>query len=281
MTQQTDILLHMTDISFQTAITRALQSAGDVLLKHFGKVTHIKVKENLSSVVSEADLESEKVILDLVTKNFPDHNIISEESGYKFKGSEYTWIVDPLDGTSNFVAGLPWFGILIAVMKNQLPVAGGAYIPVDQQLYYAEPGKKARLNGQVIQVSQSSALKNVLVAYSLDFCPFFKDTLAETSIIASLVRNARNVRSTNCLLDLCYTADGRLGAAINQKEKIWDIAAPWLIIKEAGGMVTDREGKELNFSLSDKDWGRDYPMVAANPAIHSEIINLIRNTISY
>lgn len=266
----------MTKISFQTEITLALKKAGEVLLKHFGKVTHIKVKENLSSVVSEADLESEKVIIDLIRKDFPDHNIISEESGYKQKGSEYTWIIDPLDGTSNFVAGLPWFGVLIAVMKDRRPVAGGAYIPVDQQLYYAESGKKSRLNGEIIQVSQSSELKNVLVAYSLDFCTFFEDTLAETRIIASLVRNVRNVRSTNCLLDLCYTADGRLGAVINQKEKIWDIAAPWLIIKEAGGLVTDRDGKELNFSLSDKDYHKDYPMVAANPAIHGEMIKIIR-----
>ena len=266
----------MTEISFQTEITAALKKAGEVLLKYFGKVTHIKVKENLSSVVSEADLESEKVILEIITKDFPDHNIISEESGYKYKGSEYTWIVDPLDGTSNFVAGLPWFGILIAVMKHNTPIAGGAYIPIDQQLYYAEQGKKALLNGRIIQVSHSSELKNVLVAYSLDFCPFFKDTLAETSIIASLVRNSRNVRSTNCLLDLCYTADGRLGAVINQKEKIWDIAAPWLIIKEAGGLVTDREGKELNFSLAEKDYGKDYPMIAANKHIHHKIINLIQ-----
>lgn len=267
--------------SFQITITETLQKAGEVLLKHFGKVTHIKVKENLSSVVSEADLESDKVIIDLITQDFPDHNIISEESGYKPKGSEYTWIVDPLDGTSNFVAGLPWFGILIAVMKHNIPVAGGAYIPVDQQLYYAEQGKKAWLNGKMIHVSQSSELKNVLVAYSLDFNDDFNYTLEETGIIASLVRHARNVRSTNCLLDLCYTADGRFGAVINQKEKIWDIAAPWLIIKEAGGLVTDRDGKKLNFSLSEKDFGKDYPMVAANPAIHREIIKLIHNRISH
>ena len=266
----------MTNTSFQTSVTQALQKAGEVLMKHFGKVTNIRVKENLSSVVSEADLESEKVILDLIAKDFPEHNIISEESGYHFKGSEFTWIVDPLDGTSNFVAGLPWFGILIAVMKDHVPVAAGAYIPVNQQLYYAEQGKKARLNGQLIQVTNSQKLKDVLVAYSLDFCPDFTDTIAETSIIAPLVQNARNVRSTNCLLDLCYTADGRLGAAINQHEKIWDISAPWLIIREAGGLVTVLTGNELNFNLSEKDFGKNYPIIAANPYIHRKIIKLIQ-----
>jgi len=266
----------MTEISFQIPITNALQKAGEVLMKHFGKVANIKVKENLSSVVSEADVESEKAIIDLITKDFPDQNIISEERGYNWKGSKFTWIVDPLDGTSNFVAGLPWFGILIAVMKDNLPVAAGAYLPVNKQLYYAEKDMKARLNGEIIQVTRSHELKDVLVAYSLDFYPDLNDTLAETNIIAGLVRNARNVRSTNCLLDLCYTADGRMGAAINQREKIWDITAPWLIIKEAGGIITDLAGNELNFSLSEKDYGKDYPVVAANPYLHSKIINLIR-----
>jgi myo-inositol-1(or 4)-monophosphatase len=266
----------MTDISFQIPITNALHKAGEVLLKHFGKVTNIKVKENLSSVVSEADVESEKAIINMITKDFPDHNIISEESGYNWKGSKFTWIVDPLDGTSNFVAGLPWFGILIAVMKDNLPVAAGAYLPVNKHLYYAEQGKKARLNEEIIRVAQTKELKDVLVAYSLDFYPDFNETLAETSIIAKLVRNARNVRSTNCLLDLCYTADGRMGAAINQREKIWDITAPWLIIKEAGGIITDLTGNELNFTLSEKDYAKDYPVVAANSYLHSKIINLIR-----
>lgn len=269
----------MVNSAFQSAITNSLYKAGEVLLRHFGKVKNIKVKENLSSVVSEADIESERVILELITKSFPDHNIISEESGYKFKGSSYTWIVDPLDGTSNFVAGLPWFGILIALMKDNSPVAAGAYLPTDNQLYYAEQSGKAHLNGQIIQVSRAQKLKNVLVAYSLDFCPDFNYTLAETSIIARLVRNARNVRSTNCLLDLCYTADGRLGAAINQHEKIWDVAAPWLILKEAGGKITDNSGKELNFILTEKDYCKDYPVVAGNEYIHREIINLINNVL--
>jgi len=264
--------------SFQTTITQSLHRGSDVLLKHFGKVKNIKEKENLSSVVSEADIESEKVILDLIRQDYPDHNIISEECGFIYKNSLYTWIVDPLDGTSNYVAGLPWFGILIAVMKNHIPVAAGAYLPFDKHLYYAEEDKNARLNGEIIRINQSSQLKDVLVAYSLDFHTDFNETLDETNLIAKLVQNARNVRSTNCLLDLCYTADGRLGAIINQHEKIWDIAAPWLIIKEAGGIMTDINGKKLNFQVSEKNYDKDFPVVAANPQIHKRIIKLISET---
>lgn len=264
--------------SFQTTITQALHRGSDVLLKHFGKVKNIKEKENLSSVVSEADIESERVILDLIRQDYPDHNIISEECGFIYKNSQFTWIVDPLDGTSNYVAGIPWFGILIAVMKNHIPIAAGAYLPVDKHLYYAEEGKKARLNGQIIRVSQSPRLKDVLIAYSMDFHPVFNDTLSETNLIAKLVQHTRNVRSTNCLLDLCYTADGRLGAIINQREKIWDIAALWLIIKEAGGIMTEINGSELNFQISEKDYDKDFPVLAANPQIHQKIIKLISET---
>jgi myo-inositol-1(or 4)-monophosphatase len=268
----------MTTNPFQTTIIQALHQGGDMLLKYFGKVSDIKVKENLSSVVSEADVASEKVILDLIRQEFPDHNIISEECGYVNNNSEYTWVVDPLDGTSNFIAGLPWFGILIALMKNDVPVAAGAYLPIDKQLYYAGEGNKARLNEQIIQISQSSQLEEVLVAYSLDFNADFYETLTETKIIAKLVQKTRNVRSTNCLLDLCYTADGRLGAVINQHEKIWDIAAPWLIIKEAGGIITDTNAMELNFQVDERDYNKDFPIVAANPHIHQKIMKFILET---
>ena len=268
----------MTNDQFQTTIIQALHRGSDVLLKYFGNVTNIKEKENLSSVVSEADVASEKVILDLIRQEFPDHNIISEECGYMHNHSQYTWIVDPLDGTSNFVAGLNWFGILIALMKDHIPILAGAYLPIDKQLYYAEEGNRARLNGQTIQISQSSQLKDVLVAYSLDFHPDFYETLSETKMIAKLVQKARNIRSTNCLLDLCYTADGRFGAVINQHEKIWDIAAPWLIIKEAGGIMTEINGTELNFQVSENDYDKDFPILAANSHIHKEIMKLISET---
>jgi len=261
--------------SFRNTILRGLEQGGEVLLNYFGKVKHIRVKENLSSVVSEADIESEKVILEQIRKNFPDHNTISEEYGYVSKDSIYTWIVDPLDGTSNFIAGLPWFGILVAVLKDYVPVAAGAYIPTDKHLYYAEEGKRSSLNGKSIRVSRADSLKDVLVSYSLDFNPDYRVTLAEAEIISRLVRNARNLRSTNSLLDLCYTADGRLGAALNRHQKIWDIAAPWLIIRESGGMVTGMDGGELDFRVDDTNFDRDFATVAAGPKLHTEIIGLL------
>src|SRR4030042_6478951 len=108
----------------------ALKVSGKTLLGYFNKPLKTKQKESQSSIVTEADIESENVIINLIKARFPGHNIISEESGFTDNKSEFTWVIDPLDGTSNFASGIPWFGILIALFKHNTPVAAGAYLPV-------------------------------------------------------------------------------------------------------------------------------------------------------
>jgi len=102
-------------------INSALKISGESLLGYFNKPMKQKLKESQSSIVTEADIESEKLIIALIRERFPSHNIIAEESGFTNNNSEYTWIIDPLDGTSNFAAGIPWFGVLISVLKNNIP----------------------------------------------------------------------------------------------------------------------------------------------------------------
>ncbi|RLD56691.1 MAG: inositol monophosphatase, partial [Bacteroidetes bacterium] len=112
-----------------------LNKGGEALMKHLGLTSEATVKESISSVVTEADLASEKVILEVLQSTAESYNIITEESGYLDSGSEYTWVIDPLDGTSNFAAGLPWFGVIIALFHKDIPVLGGMYLPVDKELY--------------------------------------------------------------------------------------------------------------------------------------------------
>ena len=108
----------------------ALKIYGDRLLQYFNKPLETKQKESQSSIVIEADIESETGIINLIRERFPEHNIISEESRYTNNNSEYTWIIDPLDGTSNFASGIPWFGVLISLFKDNTPIMGRAYLPV-------------------------------------------------------------------------------------------------------------------------------------------------------
>ncbi len=253
----------------------ALKNGGKVLMEHFGKPSKAVVKESISSVVTQADLESEKVILDCLMMAAEPFNIITEESGYIHSGSAYTWVVDPLDGTSNFAAGLPWFGIIITLFKEQTPIQAAMYLPVDDQLYYAETGRGAWKNGKSIVCRGSADLAEILVAYSFDFSSDPGKTDAEMNILGRFSKKIRNTRSTNSLIDFCYTADGRLGAAINQSTKIWDIAAPWLIIREAGGVVTDISGSEIRFELSQEAVNQNYTIVAAGSGIHRPLIKVI------
>ena len=253
----------------------ALTKGGEALMAHLGKTSEATVKESISSVVTEADLASEKVILEILQGNGDKFNVITEERGYLEGGSEYTWVVDPLDGTSNFAAGLPWFGIIIALFEKEIPILGGMYLPVDQQLYLAETGAGATRNGELIAPVSSTDLSQHLLSYSFDFSENQEKTRSEMDIMQKLSRVVRNIRSTNSLVDFCYVADGRLGAALNQTTRIWDIAVPWLMIREGGGRVTDIEGMEIMFDLSPGAIQKNYTILASGAGLHSPILKTI------
>ncbi len=129
----------------------ALETAGKELLNHFGKNPDFKVKESRSSIVTQADFKSDAIIVSTIRKRFPMHNIISEESGFSNMKSRYTWIIDPLDGTSNFASAIPWFGVLIALFEDNIPVMGGAFLPVMNQLYIAEKEKGVAFERKTVQ----------------------------------------------------------------------------------------------------------------------------------
>lgn len=253
----------------------ALKQSGEVLMHYFGKNLKSRIKESISSVLTEADLASERTILEILGSGPGPFNIISEETGYVDHGSDYTWVVDPLDGTSNFAAGIPWFGIIIALMHYKKPVLAAMYLPADNLLYIAESGKGAWKNGSPIHVTPSTDLKEHLVVYSFDYSPDPEKTKAEMELLARLSSNVRNIRSTNSLYDFCYLTDGRLGAAINQTTKIWDIAAPWLMVREAGGVVTDINGEDLQFDLSPGSFNQNYTIIATGAGIQKSLMQII------
>ncbi len=256
-------------------LENALRKGGEVLLSYFGKSIKTRLKESISSVITEADLAAEKVIIGILEATDEPFNIISEESGYLDHGSPCTWVVDPLDGTSNFAAGLPWFGIIIALFEQGTPLMGGMYLPVDRTLYTAETGKGAWKNGTQVRTTSSVKLPEQLVAYSFDFNDTAGKTESEMKLLARLSRTVRNIRSTNCLLDFCYVADGRFGAALNQTTRIWDIAVPWLLIREAGGKVSDIAGRDIQFNLSPRAINHNYTIVAAGAGLHDSLMDIV------
>ena len=265
----------MNDIQNKKTMITALRRAGKILLDNFGKTPKISVKESDGSIVTETDIQSERIILEILEKH-PEHfNIISEECGFIRAESEYTWIIDPIDGTSNFAAGLPWFGIIMALMKDRTPVQAGMYLPLEDQLYFAEKGKGAWRNDRPIRVSSAKKLKDTLLAYSFDHSRDPGKTASEMKLIGKISANVRNIRTTNSLIDFCYVADGRIGAVINQTTKIWDIAGPSLIIREAGGSVCDIQKNDLDFQVSAGSVSRNYAIVASGQSVHNELLSLI------
>ena len=256
-------------------LTESLTRAGEILLENFGHITGYEIKESQSSIVTKADVDSEKAIVQLIQHKFPAHNILGEETGFQNRGSEFTWVIDPLDGTSNFAAGIPWFGVIICLLKNSVPVLSGCYLPVQKLLYLAEKDKGATCNGTKITVSEETKLKNALVAYSLDYSEEKRKTEQETKLIGRLVNNIRNLRSTNSIVDFCYTADGKLGGCLNQTTKIWDIAGPALLIEEAGGKATDINGNPFDFSLTDENYQRNFTIIAASKLLHSKLTEIV------
>lgn len=250
----------------------ALKISGKMLLEYFNKPLEIKQKESQSSIVTEADLESEKVIIGLIKNGFPEHNIISEEAGFINNNSDYTWIIDPLDGTSNFASGIPWFGVLISLFKLNIPIMAGAYLPVQDILYFAESGKGANKNGEPLSMPENKELKDSLFAFCVDYTEDAAFLNKGIEILKYIVKTSRNIRSTNCLIDFIYVAEGKFGGVLNLYTKVWDISGLGLIISEAGGVMINIYGNEIQYTIGEEIIKENYPVIAGSEGIVRFII---------
>lgn len=257
-------------------LVECVRQAGALVLRHFGKTGGARRKGNASDILTATDLASERLITELIRRRYPDHNLLGEEEGLQHRGSDITWIIDPLDGTSNFAAGLPWFGVMVAVLKQEKPVLAAMYLPVTDALYLAERGQGAFRNGKPVKMSTEKELSNTLCAYGLDASTDDEVLAKQTRLMGLIVKKARNVRLTNCLLDFCYTLDGHLGACVNQHCKIWDIAPACLLFPEAGGQFTDLQGGEIRLELSLAKYSRSYTVVGGNHSLHRQVLNLAK-----
>ncbi len=251
----------------QTAINAAIE-AGRYLRESRGKSLTIEHKSSSIDPVTEVDKEAEKIIVDIIKKHYPDHTILGEEGGTKDTESEYRWIIDPLDGTVNFTHGFPIYCVSIGVEYMDTLVAGVVYDPNLDELYTAERGKGAFLNGNPIRVSETDSLiQSILITgfpYDIHDNP---DNTVERFV--DFLMNAQAIRRLgSAAIDLCYIAAGRGDGFWEAFIQPWDIAAGILLIEEAGGKVTDFEGNPI---------GADSPRVlATNGKIHDAMLEILR-----
>lgn len=246
----------------KNTLIEALRAAGGLLLEYFDKPIESERKESRSSIVTTADLNSEAIIIKTIEEKFPTHNIISEECGFHDRQSEYTWIIDPLDGTSNFVSGIPWFGVLIALFRGNTPLMGGAYLPVQELIYFAENGQGAYRNNKSLPLVTCREIEDSLVAFCVDYTEEKALLDMEMEIYKYVTCKARNIRSSNSLLDFIYVAENRFGAVMNFNTKVWDIAALGLIINETGGIIQYINGADIQFSINKELVNKNFAVMA-------------------
>lgn len=241
------------------------QIAGEIVREGFGKNFQIEYKTNEKNLVTEIDKKSEKAILEYISKKYPDHAILSEESGEHKNDSEYLWIIDPLDGTTNFAHGLPIFSVSIGLMKKNEIVAGVVYDVMQNIFYSVEKGSGAFANGNKITVSNNDNLElSVLVTgfpYNVADNPDYAFERFTT-----LTKKARAVRRLgSAALDLCYVAKGVFDGFWEVSLFPWDICAGKLLVLEAGGSVTDFNGNEISVFAKQ--------ILASNKKVHQQLID--------
>ena len=241
----------------------AAQKAGNIAFRYFETSVAREVKED-KSFVTTADKEAEAAIIAEIKKHFPAHGIIGEESGEKKTDSEYSWVIDPLDGTANFVNGIPLFSVSIAVLKNGAPVAAVVYQPVGDSLYAAEKGKGTTWRGKQICVSDGDT-EHAMISFG----PGKKEKEKLNRLLSAAERFVKSKRYLgSCALELAYLARGGTEGFICIGLNKWDYAAGVLIVEEAGGTITDFNGNPWTFGSSDH-------FIASNGAVHDALVSLV------
>lgn len=259
-------------MNYSEFIISNLKQASEIANANFGKVTGTTKAEDNNQVLTETDLAVGKFLVEAVQKYYPDHNIIDEEAGAIDNHSSFTWVIDPIDGTSNFAKGLPHYGIMIGLLRDNTPIAGGISLPYFQEIYTAEKNSGAFCNEKQIHVSTNTNLLSSLVAYGIDGHQENPEiTKKECILLAEIVLKIRNLRTSNSAFDMGMTAAGKYDAYLNRTSKIWDNVAPQIILEEAGALYTDFFGKPLDYSDPLKKIVENFSVCAAPEAIHKRL----------
>ncbi len=259
----------MSDYSEQLRIAaNAAKEAGKLLKELFDKTHNVKEKSKYEGFVTEADLQSEKIILSKLKKEFPEYSVLSEEAGEERKNSNHLWLVDPLDGTTNFKIRNPFFNVSIGLAKGKEVIMGVVYSPILDELFYAIQGKGAYLNGKKISVSNTSSFSSSVIGsgHGGKNQKAIERALKIHHKLKLLSNHTRQFGAA--ALEFCYLAAGRIDVVEITDTSPWDVGAGSLIAKEAGAIVTDLSGNLWNITKKD--------ILAANGKLHTELLKILK-----
>lgn len=254
---------------FVNTAIKAAREAGKIIMKGYDRLDLVKVSEkNPKDFVTNIDKSSEQAIIDILHTAYPTHGFLGEETGV-IDGDEFQWIIDPLDGTTNFIHGLPHFSVSIALRINTVIEHAVIYDPLKQDLFTATKGAGAQKNNKRIRVSQEHYLQKCLLGTGFPFrSPEYRDQYYET--LKSIAKQCAGVRRAgSAALDLAYVASGQLDGFWEFGLGTWDIAAGALLIREAGGMIIDP-------TTGGEDYLQTGHVVCGNPKITKELLGMIK-----
>ena len=252
---------------FLTVAVEAAREAGSFLKERFGTIDRYDLKTSHHDLVTEADRTAERIILERIGKAYPDHGILSEESPPRRTDAPYRWVIDPLDGTTNYAHGIPFFGVSIALEERGEVLVGVVYDPLRDELYAAIRGEGAERNGKPLAVSRIADLKGSLLATGFPLRPRLKER--NLQILRAFLPRAQSVRRFgSAALCLAYVACGKLEAYWDLSLHRWDMAAGYLLVQEAGGACTDLQGGEVGPE------GRE--LLASNGYIHEQLLDVMK-----
>lgn len=248
-------------------IIQIAKEAGEIAKEGFRTNFGVEYKSNSSDLVTEYDKKSEAAIINFIKKEFPTHSILAEESGTSETDSEYRWVIDPIDGTTNFAHGLPIFSVSIGVQKNGKTIYGVVNDVMMDSIYSTELGNGAFRNNQKLQVSSNNDLqKSVLVTGFPYDIPNYMPEIADK--FAEFLLNSRAVRRLgSAALDLCYVASGVFDGFWEMSLNPWDFCAGKLLVEEAGGKVTDFSKNELELKKTE--------LLATNNKMHNQMSEIL------
>lgn len=256
--------------SLTTIAVQAARQGGAILLDYAKKGFHVHQKDQAINLVTEADLRSEEAVIETIRRAFPHHQILSEEQGLQdIPTHPIKWIIDPLDGTTNFAHGFPMYNVSIGVEYEGACVLGVVYDPTRNELFLAQKGKGATLNGTPIHVSTTPKLNEALLVtgFAYDVHTAKDNNLKEFCAFTVRARGMR--RTGTAAIDLCYIACGRFDGFWELQLNPWDTAAGKVILEEAGGKITNYEGDPYSI------YGDT--IIATNTHIHPEMVEVLKS----
>jgi myo-inositol-1(or 4)-monophosphatase len=250
-------------------LINATNAGAAELTRFFNSSFAVHNKEGINNLVTEADHAAEKAIFEVIRANFPEHYILSEESGELIQDSNYKWIIDPIDGTVNFANGIPICCVSIGIEKDGQMILGAVYNPFMNEFFFAERGQGAYLNDKRIYVSEQSELIKACMVTGFPYT-YLDMPNGPLQVFERFIRKGIPVRRLgSAAIDLCWVAAGRFDGFYEHKLNAWDSAAGFLLVEEAGGKVTDFKGDHYS--------PYQPHIVATNGKIHDELVEVIND----